>query len=287
MVGQTPAPGKCVLLSTSRVFGDLMNAWVISDAGDRWSVKLDVRDLGGHLDTTLRGRAATLVGRVLVLLARILVVLALPLDFAGRLMVLRTKFLPGALHGIEASSLSLGLLRRLRSAFVSAVWSRRMPLAHIGAVLCFMGLLVVILDFIPSGEGLGYFVGIWLIGHLRFQGCIASWIWFLLVVLGMGLCTCWFRVLALLVFFRDSGANGWVRPGLPLLSHLAGPHQRDKALLRGVLSGGVWNGFLLGHAMGEIVPCRFCGEFDGDRHLFWACTHTLWFKFVKILSFMI
>ena len=135
LVGQTPAPRKCALLSTSRVVRDLMKAWVISNAGDRWSVKLDVKDLGGHLDTTFRARAATLVGRVLVFLARILVVLALPLDFAGRLRVLRTKFLPGALQGIEASTLPLGLLRRLRSAFVSAVWSRTMPLAQVGAVL--------------------------------------------------------------------------------------------------------------------------------------------------------
>ena len=30
---------------------------------------------------------------------------------------------------------SISLLQRLRSAFVAAVWSRRMPLAHVGAVL--------------------------------------------------------------------------------------------------------------------------------------------------------
>ena len=59
------------------------------------------------------------------------------------------------------------------------------------------------------------------------------------------------------------------------LQLLHAPHvrDRDKALLRGVLSGGVWNGFLLGHARGETVPCRFCGGFDGDGHLFWECTH--------------
>ena len=32
-------------------------------------------------------------------------------------------------------------------------------------------------------------------------------------------------------------------------------------------------GFLLGHARGDIVPCRFCGEADGDGHLFWECPH--------------
>ena len=110
----------------------------------------------------------------------------------------------------------------------------------------------------------------------------------------------------------------WVRPGLPLLSNLAGPIQhfraaildawrnkvasdlcrrqgfrggplldicgslqllssshvreRDRALLRAVMVGGVWNGFLLGHVRGQPVPCRFCGAPDHDGHLFWECT---------------
>ena len=110
----------------------------------------------------------------------------------------------------------------------------------------------------------------------------------------------------------------WSRPGLPLLSLVAGPIQhfrstildawrhrismylcsrkgfrggpffdvfgtmqllysdhvweRDKALLRGVLVGGVWNGFLLEKVKGCHVPCRFCGGDDGDGHLFWDCT---------------
>ena len=38
--------------------------------------------------------------------------------------------------------------------------------------------------------------------------------------------------------------------------------------MRGILSGGVWNGFLLGSVKGEIVPCRFCGGPDSDGHLF-------------------
>ena len=48
--------------------------------------------------------------------------------------------------------------------------------------------------------------------------------------------------------------------------------ERDKALLRGVLVGGVWNGLLLGKAKGHRVPCRFCGRDDNDGHLFWECT---------------
>ena len=119
-------------------------------------------------------------------------------------------------------------------------------------------------------------------------------------------------------FQWDPDALAWVRPGLPLLSNLAGPIQhfraaildawrnkvaadlckrrgfrsgplldfhgslqlfnsshvreRDKALLRAIMVGGVWNGFLLGHIRGQPVPCRFCGTPDHDGHLFWECT---------------
>ena len=48
--------------------------------------------------------------------------------------------------------------------------------------------------------------------------------------------------------------------------------ERDKALLRSIMVGGVWNGFLLGRVRGRVVPCRFCGAPDGDGHLFWECT---------------
>ena len=41
-----------MLLSTSKAVRGEIRGWVLSDEGDRWAVKLDVRDLGGHLDTT-------------------------------------------------------------------------------------------------------------------------------------------------------------------------------------------------------------------------------------------
>ena len=63
LVGQEPAPGKCVLLSTSREVRKDMKGWVLSHEGDPWSVKFDVRDLGGHLDTTFRGWSSTLAAR--------------------------------------------------------------------------------------------------------------------------------------------------------------------------------------------------------------------------------
>ena len=46
LVGQEPAPSKCVLLSTSREVRKDMKDWVLSQEGDKWSVKYDVRDLG-------------------------------------------------------------------------------------------------------------------------------------------------------------------------------------------------------------------------------------------------
>ena len=64
LVGQEPAPSKCVLLSTSREVRRDMRDWVLSCEGDQWSVKFDVRDLGGHLDTTFRGWSSTLAASV-------------------------------------------------------------------------------------------------------------------------------------------------------------------------------------------------------------------------------
>ena len=59
------------------------------------------------------------------------------------------------------------------------------------------------------------------------------------------------------------------------LKLLSSPHLRggDKGLLRGILSWGVWNRFLLSFVKGEIVPCPFCGGPDNDGHLFWECPH--------------
>ena len=63
--------------------------------------------------------------------------------------------------------------------------------------------------------------------------------------------------------------------------------ERDKALLRSVMVGGVWNGFLLGRVRRQVVPCRFCGAPDDDGHLFWEYTILPLVQFLMILSFMI
>ena len=73
LVGQEPAPSKCVLLSTSGEVRKDMKDWVLSLDGDKWSVKFDVRDLGGHLDTTFRGWSSTLAARVRLVISRLVI----------------------------------------------------------------------------------------------------------------------------------------------------------------------------------------------------------------------
>ena len=64
LVRQEAAPKKCVFVSTSKKVKNDMKGRVVSDAGDRWTVKLDVRGLGSHLDSTFRARATTLGYRI-------------------------------------------------------------------------------------------------------------------------------------------------------------------------------------------------------------------------------
>ena len=125
LVGQEPAPSKRVLLSTSRDVRKSMKEWVLSLEGDKWSVRFDVRDLGGHLDTTFRGWSSTLAARVRLVISRLVLIFALPLDFHGRVRVVRSMYLAAALHGIEASFLASDSLRKLRSSIHRVVWSRR------------------------------------------------------------------------------------------------------------------------------------------------------------------
>ena len=45
-----------------------------------WAVKLDVRDLGGHLDVTMRALAGTLSSRVKLAITQVIAVGALPME---------------------------------------------------------------------------------------------------------------------------------------------------------------------------------------------------------------
>ena len=58
-----------------------MTAWRNRNEGCFWAVKLDVRDLGGHLDVTLRAVAGTLTNRVKIATTQVPAVGAFPLGF--------------------------------------------------------------------------------------------------------------------------------------------------------------------------------------------------------------
>ena len=294
----------------------------------------DVWHLGGHLDTSFRGWSSALAARVRLVISRLVLIFVLPLGFHGRVRVVRSMYLPAALHGIGASFLASESLRKLRSSICRVVWSRRQPLASVGAVLslldgptgcdpafCFVWfrfrLLRRYLALWPAEVGRVYRV-LELVG----EGCP-----------GHGPIHLLSASAAEIGFQWDPHALAWVRPGLPLLGNLAGPIQhfraalldawrnkaaadlcgrkgfrggplldihgslqllnsfhgreRDKGLLRAIMVGGVWNGFLLSRVRGQAVPCRFCGAPDNDGHLFWDCPFPLLLRFVKILSFMI
>ena len=130
---------------------------------DKWSVKFDVRDLGGHLDTTFRGWSSTLAAWVRLVLSRLVLIFVLPLDFHGRIRVVRSMYLPAALHGVEASQFASDSLRKLRSSNCSVVWSRRQPVANVGAVLR-------LLDG-PTGCDPAFCV-VWLFGLQKLAGFI-------------------------------------------------------------------------------------------------------------------
>ena len=311
LVGQEPAPCKCVLLSTSRDVRKDMREWVLSLEGDKWSVKFDVRDLGGHLDTTFRGWSSTLAVRVRFVISRLVLIFALPLDFHGRVRVVRSMYLPAALHGVEASLFASDPLFVEWFGLVVNLWLMLVP-----CLACWMGPLGVTLHFVWYGFGFVCFVGI-----LALWPSQVTRVYRLLEMVGEG-CPghgpvhLFFAGAAEIGFRWNPDALAWARPGLPLLSNLAGPLQhfkaaildawrdkvavdlcgrkgfrggplldihgslqllisshvreRDKALLRSIMVGGVWNGFLLGRVRGQVVPCQFCGAPDGDGHLFWG-----------------
>ena len=206
-----------------------MKDWVLSCEGDQWCVKFDVRDLGGHLDTTFRGCSSTLAAWVRLVISQLVLIFVLPLDFHGRVRLVRSMYLPAALHGVEASLLASESLRKLRSAIRRVVWSRRQPLASVGAVLS-------LLDG-PTGCD-PVFCVVWFRFRLL-RRYLALWpaevggVYRLLEMVGEG-CPGHgpFHLLsassAEVGFHWDPDVLAWFRPGLPMLSNLAGPIQHFK-----------------------------------------------------------
>ena len=128
LVGQDVAPGKCVLLSTSKAVRRAMKLWDISGEGGfgRFSLM--------SLDFTYRARAGTLSRRIGATVG-VAAVGALPLGFHVKLGLVRGKYLPAGLHAAEASYVSSSSISASRAAIVRAVWSSKMPLANAPAIL--------------------------------------------------------------------------------------------------------------------------------------------------------
>ena len=183
-------------------------------------------------DTTFCGWSSTLAASIRLVISRLVLIFVLPLDFHGRVRIVRSMYLPAALHGIEASLLASESLRRLRSAVRRVVWSRRQPSASVGAVLS-------LLDG-PTGCNPAFCV-VWFRFRLL-RRYLALWPaevgrnFRLLDMVGDG-CPGHGPIHLLsasgaeIGFQWDPHALAWVRPGLPLLSNLAGPIQHFKAAL--------------------------------------------------------
>ena len=135
-----PLQYKSVLLSTSKAARRRMTAWRNEHEGCFWAVKLDVRDLGGHLDVTMRAVADTLSGRVRIVTTQTRAVGALTLGFQRMLGMVRSKYLPGGLHGCEGAAVSVTALSAFRSAIARAVWSKKLPMTDTPALL--LGVLI-------------------------------------------------------------------------------------------------------------------------------------------------
>ena len=134
-VGQEASPSKCELLNTSKAARRRMTAWRNRNESCFWAVKLDVRDLGGHLDVTLRAVAGTLSSRVHIATTQVSAVGALFLGFQRMLGMVRSKYLPGGLHGCEGAAVSVTALGSFRSAIARAVWSKKLPMTNSPALL--------------------------------------------------------------------------------------------------------------------------------------------------------
>ena len=129
-------------------------------------------------------------------------------------------FIPGALHGIEASFLAESSVRKLRSAFCRVAWSRRQPIAHVGAVLS-------LLDG-PVGCDPAFCV-VWfrfrqMRRYLAFRPEGAPRVYRLLHAAadgssGHGPAHLLLESAAEIGFSWCSFVPGWDRPGLPVLQH--------------------------------------------------------------------
>ena len=123
LVGQEPAPSKCVFLITARDVRKDVREWVLSLDGDGLSGLMFVIWEGIWIQPFVAGRLLWLLEFVWSFLDWFSSLLFLWIFHRRR--VVRSMYLPAALHGIAASLLASDNLRKLRSSIHRVVWSRR------------------------------------------------------------------------------------------------------------------------------------------------------------------
>ena len=195
-------------------------------------VKLDVRDLGGHLDITNRARAGTLAQRAVRATSQVSMVGALPFGFLRLVGIVRSKFLPAGLHGAEASHISGKNLSSFRTGIVKACWPKKLPMANPQAVLS-------LLDA-PDGNDPELYV-IWsrfrqMRRFLAYRPDEVPRVFRLLDLAaagrpGHGSVHLLLHSASLIGFAWDSNEEGWIRPGLPPLRMLSGPYQHFRSVI--------------------------------------------------------
>ena len=129
-----------------------MKCWAISAGDKSWAVKLDARDLGGHLDITRRARAGTFSVGLSKLPRKYTWLVLCLLDFFGWLGWFGLSSYLLVFMALRAPHLSGKNLNAFRSSVVRACWPRKLPMSTPYAVLS-------LLDA-PEGCDPGYFV-IW------------------------------------------------------------------------------------------------------------------------------
>ena len=138
VVGQEAFPGKCVLLSTSKATRKRMKYRAISSGDRGWAVRLDIRDLGAHLDVTRRARAGTLSDRLMKATSQVHMVGGLPYGFLRLVGLIRSNYLPASLDGSEGAAVSGKHLDAFRTGIVRACWPGKLPMSGPHAVLSWL-----------------------------------------------------------------------------------------------------------------------------------------------------
>ena len=145
--------------------------------------------------------------------------------------LVRSKYLPGGLHGCEGAAVSVTALGSCRSAIARAVWSKKLPMTTTPALLS-------LLDS-PWGSDPAFFI-IWsrfrqLRRYLAYRPDEEARIFRLLDSAstrspGHGPVHL-LQSAEELGFFLDSEQAGWIRPGLPPLRMMTGPVQHFRSAL--------------------------------------------------------